>query len=288
MRPNRVRRDAFHAWSQVPHVVARVLPHPPSTQKQEPPLSDGHRVRFQGSNGEDDEETRLRRGSVSKELRNQIAIRGMIGRNAVSQGYATNRLFSRSQSDASIFRDPKPEFDLPTPESGLDNPSNTLWKSNYTKLNRTKSTSTVISGLNDDVLRAGWRRNEPGPLWEQSRELDPDREAVVEIPEEDGFDVEEMDFDVPSTDSAPTRSGDLLSMIQEDGSTDELIDSFGQPGSLSSNLKSNQSIFLESTSKRQFSKTQSMPVGGSFGTRAEQPKFYREFDDTFMRMDVEF
>jgi len=250
------------------------------------PSPETPRVRFEQSHVDDEEEqARLRRGSVSKDLRNQIALRGIIGRNAVSQGYATHRLFSRSQSEASIFRpDPKPELEPPEDEGAQDNPSNTLWKSRYTQLNRVKSTSSVISGLNDDVLRAGWRRNEPGPLWEQSRELDSDRQAITNIPEldeGDGFDVEEMDLDL---DSSPAISNDLASLIQSDD-TNESADQFGPlPGSKSG--FSNH--LLAPTAKRQFGKTKSMPVGGSFGTRPEQEKFHREFDSTFMRMDVEF
>lgn len=257
--------------------------HPP------PPPSGSPRVRFQPDKADDeDEQARIRRGSVSKDLRNQIALRGMIGRNAVSQGYATNRLFSRSRSEASIFRpDPKPELEPPADESALDNPSNTLWKSRYTKLNRVKSTSSVISGLNDDVLRAGWRRNEPGPYWEQSRELDVEREAIVEVPEAeeaDGFDIDEMEFDDPLTDSSPAVSNDLASLlIPNDDRSDQL-------GSFESSVHRfhHHLSHRSESSKRQFGKTKSMPVGGSFGTRPEQEKFHRQFDSTFMRMDVEF
>ncbi|PLW33688.1 hypothetical protein PCASD_10297 [Puccinia coronata f. sp. avenae] len=250
------------------------------------PAQETPRVRFEQSNIDDEEEqAKLRRGSVSKDLRNQIALRGIIGRNAVSQGYATNRLFSRSQSEASIFRpDPKPELEPPEEDGALDNPSNTLWKSRYTQLNRVKSTSSVISGLNDDVLRAGWRRNEPGPLWEQSRELDSDRQAITNIPEldeGDGFDVEEMDLDL---DSSPAISNDLASLIQSDD-THESIDRFEPLPVFKSDNFSHLSAPIP---PRRFGKTQSMPVGGTFGTRPEQEKFHRKFDSTFMRMDVEF
>jgi len=258
-----------------------------------PPTSGSARVRFQPTKVDDEEEqAKIRRGSVSKDLRNQIALRGMIGRNAVSQGYATNRIFSRSQSEASIFRpDPKPELEPPADDVALDNPSNTLWKSRYTTLNRVKSTSSVISGLNDDVLRAGWRRNEPGPYWEQSRELDVEREAIVEVPEveeTDGFDIDEMDFDDDQvTESSPAVSNDLASLIQNDDSiaaSDLQLESFNS----SSRFHNHFSNLSSDSSKRQFGKTKSMPVGGSFGTRPEQEKFHRKFDSTFMRMDVEF
>ncbi|WAQ89493.1 hypothetical protein PtA15_11A182 [Puccinia triticina] len=247
------------------------------------PSTDTPRVRFEKNNVDDEEEeARLRRGSVSKDLRNQIALRGIIGRNAVSQGYATTRSFGRSQSEASIFRpDPKPELEPPAAEGALDNPSNTLWKSRYTQLNRVKSTSSVISGLNDDVLRAGWRRNEPGPLWEQSRELDYDRQAITKIPEldeGDGFDVEDMELDV---DSSPN---DMASLIL----SDDTIESADQLRPLPSAKLDFSSALNSQTTKRQLGKTKSMPVGGAFGTRPHQEKFHREFDCTFMRMDVEF
>lgn len=250
------------------------------------------RVRFEHEDEDVNEEERqasLRRGSVSKDLRNQIALRGIIGRNAVSQGYATHRIFSRSQSEASIFRpDPSPELQPPADEEALDNPSNTLWKSNYTKLNRAKSTSSVIGGLNDDILRAGWRRNEPGPYWEQARELDGDREAMGKIPEfdeaaGDGFDVEEMDFDAPSNAPFLLASNDLTRLI-----TSEEHDEFvNQPGSMHyPHFKPN--CHPASTYKRPLDKTKSMPVGGAFGTRPDQVTFHRQFDPTFMRMDVPF
>ncbi|EFP81140.1 hypothetical protein PGT21_011018 [Puccinia graminis f. sp. tritici] len=257
----------------------------PTTTSLLSPTADTPRVRFEPSNANDeDEQARLRRGSVSKDLRNQIALRGIIGRNAVSQGYSTVRSFSRSQSEASIFRpDPKPELEPPAVEGALDNPSNTLWKSRYTQLSRVKSTSSVISGLNDDVLRAGWRRNEPGPLWEQSRELDCDRQAITNIPEVDegdGFDVEEMELDA---DSSPAISSDFVSLNQSED-TNESADQFGAlPASKFSFSHPNPS-----TVKRQFGKIKSMPVGGTFGTRPDQEKFHREFDSTFMRMDMEF
>ncbi|KAH9451173.1 hypothetical protein MJO28_009293 [Puccinia striiformis f. sp. tritici] len=249
-------------------------------------LTSPPRVRFDQANVEEEEEqTRLRRGSVSKDLRNQIALRGIIGRNAVSQGYATSRSFSRSQSEASIFRpDPRPELEPPVAEGALDNPSNTLWKSRYTQLNRVKSTSSVISGLNDDVLRAGWRRNEPGPLWEQSRELDYDRQAITNIPEldeGDGFDVEEMELDV---DSSPAISNDLSSLMMQSDDANESTDQFGALP----NFSHLTTALTAPDAQRRFSKTKSMPVGGTFGTRPEQDRFHREFDSTFMRMDVEF
>ncbi|KAI9624741.1 hypothetical protein H4Q26_016658 [Puccinia striiformis f. sp. tritici PST-130] len=160
-------------------------------------LTSPPRVRFDQANVEEEEEqTRLRRGSVSKDLRNQIALRESLVETVgglpyymdyqKDQGYATSRSFSRSQSEASIFRpDPRPELEPPVAEGALDNPSNTLWKSRYTQLNRVKSTSSVISGLNDDVLQ-----------------LDYDRQAITNIPEldeGDGFDVEEMELDVDSS-----------------------------------------------------------------------------------------
>ncbi|CAH7675198.1 hypothetical protein BY996DRAFT_4585050 [Phakopsora pachyrhizi] len=231
---------------------------------------------------EEDEEARLRRGSVPKDLKDIIAIRGILGRNAVSQGYSTNRSFLRSRSEASIFR---PEPDSIT-ENESENPSTTLWDSGYTTLNRTKSTSSVISGLNDDVLRAGWRRNEPGPMWEQCHELEPDRRAIVKIDEDegDGFEVEEMEMEDAPTDSSAVRSSDLADLMKDEGESESTLqETDDRVGEM--NLKTSSAI---TTLRRGLGKTQSMPVGGSFGTRPEQPKFYREYDDTFMRMDMDF
>jgi hypothetical protein len=48
------------------------------------PAQETPRVRFEQSNIDDEEEqAKLRRGSVSKDLRNQIALRGIIGRNGI-------------------------------------------------------------------------------------------------------------------------------------------------------------------------------------------------------------
>lgn len=246
-------------------------------------MSSSPSVRFQdaspSSNLDADEEARLRRGAVPENLKKQIATRSVLGRAAVN---LTNDSFSRSKSEASIFRSIRP---TPEPASN-DEPSVTLWQSGYTTLSRAKSTSSVISGLNDDVLRAGWRRNEPGPYWEQAHELEPDRQATVVLEEEaqgDGFDFDEMDFDDPPTNSSATNPQDLASLIDDEDkhSTSEAVDCLGE-------LNPTLSQGTLNYSKRKFAKTQSMPVGGTFGTRPDQPKFYREFDDSFMRMDVEF
>ncbi|EGG00229.1 uncharacterized protein MELLADRAFT_73217 [Melampsora larici-populina 98AG31] len=235
------------------------------------------RVRFEPNAIDQDEEeqARLRRGTVSPELKNQIALRSMLGRKAVEHGYSTGRSFSRSQSEASIFR---PLVRPPTTSTeDLGNPSNTLWESGYTQLSRVKSTSSVIGGLNDDPLRAGWRRNEPGPLWEQSHELEPDRTVMACIDEGDGFDPDEIELD--GSNPGSLMGGD--DHVEDDDTSPEDLDKLGTLPTPDTNR---DFIFKP----RGFSKTQSMPVGGTFGTRPEQPGFHRPYDETFMRMDVPF
>lgn len=134
--------------------------------------------------------------------------------------------------------------------------------------------------MNDDVLRAGWRRNEPGPYWEQAHELEPDRRAITKIDEGegDGFDMDEVDLDESSPDSLQDQ-GDLMDALNEDGEAGDELGSL--PG-----RQPCPDLFADS--RHGLAKTQSMPVGGTFGSRPDQPKFYRPFDDTFMKMDVPF
>ncbi|KAG0148992.1 hypothetical protein CROQUDRAFT_360029 [Cronartium quercuum f. sp. fusiforme G11] len=238
------------------------------------------KVRFDSSAVDEDEETRLRRGTVSADLKNQIALRSLLGRKAVSLGYATNRNFSRSQSEASIFR-PLIRPPILTTNEEINNPSTTLWESGYTKLSRVKSTSSVIGGLNDDILRAGWRRNEPGPYWEQCNELESDRKQLMENIEEtqDGFDLEDYDGEG----EFENEEDDLMRSINDDEDQEDKSNEIVTPEIFFNHAKKNGI-----NNQRQFSKTKSMPVGGTFGTRPDQPTFHRPFDDTFMRMDVPF
>ncbi|POW23517.1 hypothetical protein PSHT_00119 [Puccinia striiformis] len=268
-------------------------------------LTSPPRVRFDQANVEEEEEqTRLRRGSVSKDLRNQIALRGIIGRNgglssllhglskrvnpdldccqsricyqSIVQSFPIRSVNFQTRSEARARATSSRGSVRQSIEHIMEVKIHTIESSEIT--------SSVISGLNDDVLRAGWRRNEPGPLWEQSRELDYDRQAITNIPEldeGDGFDVEEMELDV---DSSPAISNDLSSLMMQSDDANESTDQFGALP----NFSHLTTALTAPDAQRRFSKTKSMPVGGTFGTRPEQDRFHREFDSTFMRMDVEF
>lgn len=194
---------------------------------------------------------------------------------AVSLGYATQRSFARSQSEASIFR---PVVNPPL----VENPSDTLWKSGYTQLSRVKSTSSAISGLNDDAFRAGWRRNEPGPYWEQDHELEPDRQLIIEDrlmtkieeAEGDGFPLEEEDeLDASGPESAQHDLDDSSSQAEDQLGDLPTPDLFRSP----------------LLTPRKLSKTQSMPVSGQFALRPNQVRQVRRpYDPNFMCMDASF